>query len=391
MPGSPRRGLQSTQVTEQTRDTATATPPTLEIAGRTLRCVGDWTLDGGDRLPPLRSAASAAPGIEVLDGAGITRLDTAGAMLLLQIAAARGAGGPGWQGLAAEDAALLDLVRERLAAGGERPAPAAPPSLVARLGERTWAHLEQVIGFLGFLGEAAVAAARLVRNPRRLRWQALLTAIEDAGSDALPIVGLLSFLIGVVVAYQGGQLLKTYGANIFIVDMVTLTMVREMAPLIVAIIVAGRTGSAYTAQIGTMQVTEEVDALRTIGIHPIDLLVLPKLLALLVALPLLTLFADVLSVFGGMLVAWWLLDLSLFDFAERIPAVLSWRSLLVGVGKAPLFALIIALVGCFQGFQVRGGADSVGRQTTVSVVQSIFLVIIVDAILVVNFGSWGLR
>ena len=388
MPGSPRRGLQSAQVTEQTRDTATATPPTLEIAGRTLRCVGDWTLDGGDRLPPLRSAASAAPGIEVLDGSGITRLDTAGAMLLLQIAAARGAG---WQGLAAEDAALLDLVRERLAAGGERPPPVPAVSFVARLGQRAWGHLEQVLGFLSFLGEAAVAAARLIRNPRRLRWQALLTAIEDAGSDALPIVGLLSFLIGVVVAYQGGQLLKTYGANIFIVDMVTLTMVREMAPLIVAIIVAGRTGSAYTAQIGTMQVTEEVDALRTIGIHPIDLLVLPKVVALLVALPLLTLFADVLSVFGGMLVAWWLLDLSLFDFAERIPAVLSWRSLLVGVGKAPLFALIIALVGCFQGFQVRGGADSVGRQTTVSVVQSIFLVIIVDAILVVNFGSWGLR
>ena len=378
-------------MTDQTRDSATARPPTLEISGRALRCAGDWTLDGGEGLAPLLAAAAAASGVEVLDGSGITRLDTAGALFLLRVAAAGGKGAEAWQGLAAEDAALLDLVRERLAAGGEVPAPAAKPSLVARLGERAWAHLEQVSGFLAFLGEAAVAAARLVRDPRRLRWQALLTAIEDAGSDALPIVGLLSFLIGVVVAYQGGQLLKTYGANIFIVDMVTLTMVREMAPLIVAIIVAGRTGSAYTAQIGTMQVTEEVDALRTIGIHPIDLLVLPKMIALLVALPLLTLFADVMSVFGGMVVAWWLLGFSMSDFAERIPDVLSWRSLLVGVGKAPVFALIIALVGCFQGFQVRGGADSVGRQTTVSVVQAIFLVIIVDAILVVNFGSWGLR
>jgi phospholipid/cholesterol/gamma-HCH transport system permease protein len=170
-----------------------------------------------------------------------------------------------------------------------------------------------------------------------------------------------------------------------------LTMVREMAPLIVAIIVAGRTGSAYTAQIGTMQVTQEVDALRTIGIHPMDLLVLPKVLGLLIALPLLTLFADVMGVLGGMVVAWSLLDMGFNDFVARVPGVLSWRSLLVGVGKAPVFAIIIALVGCFQGFQVRGGADSVGRQTTVSVVQSIFLVIIVDAILVVNFGSWGLR
>lgn len=366
-------------------------PPTLVIEGRTLRCAGAWTLDGAERLAPALRAAAAAGGIAVLDGSGITRLDTTGAMLLLQIAADRGEGAPAWQGLAPADRSLLDLVRERVAAGGEPIAPAPRLSFVARLGANAWGHVEQVVGFLGFLGEAAIAAARLARDPRRLRWRAVLSAIEDAGSDALPIVGLLAFLIGVVVAYQGGQLLKTYGANIFIVDMVTLTMVREMAPLIVAIIVAGRTGSAYTAQIGTMQVTEEVDALRTIGIHPMDLLVLPKLLALLIALPLLTLFANVLSVFGGMLVAWWLLDFGLLEFLDRIPGVLSWRSLLVGIGKAPVFALIIGLVGCFQGFQVRGGADSVGRQTTVSVVQAIFLVIIVDAVLVVNFGSWGLR
>ena len=378
-------------MTDAPADAVSAAPPTLEIAGQTLRCAGAWTLDGADRLAPAVGAAAAARDVTVLDGSGITRLDTAGAMLLLQIAADRGAGGPDWQGLAPEDAALLDLVRGRLAAGGERPPPVRPPSFVARVGEHTWAHLEQVVGFLAFLGEAATAFARLLRDPRRLRWRAVLNAIDDAGADALPIVGLLSFLIGVVVAYQGGQLLKTYGATIFIVEMVTLTMVREMAPLIVAIIVAGRTGSAYTAQIGTMQVTEEVDALRTIGIHPMDLLVLPKVLGLLVALPLLTLFADVLGVFGGMLVAWWLLDFGLVEFAERVPDVLSWRSLLVGIGKAPVFAVIIGLVGSFQGFQVRGGADSVGRQTTVSVVQSIFLVIIVDAILVVNFGSWGLR
>jgi phospholipid/cholesterol/gamma-HCH transport system permease protein len=378
-------------VTDATADAKSVAPPTLEIAGRTVRCAGAWTLDGARRLAPAVAAAAVVPDVAVLDGSGITRLDTAGAMLLLRIGAARGPGSPAWQGLAAEDQALLDLVRERVAAGGELPAPARPPSLLVRLGTHAVAHADQVVGFLAFLGEAATAFLRLLRDPRRLRWRAVLNAIDDAGADALPIVGLLSFLIGVVVAYQGGQLLKTYGANVFIVEMVTLTMVREMAPLIVAIIVAGRTGSAYTAQIGTMQVTEEVDALRTIGIPPMDLLVLPKVIGLLIALPLLTLFADALGVLGGMLVAWWLLDFRLIEFADRIPDVLSWRSLLVGIGKAPIFALIIGLVGCFQGFQVRGGADSVGRQTTVSVVQSIFLVIIVDAILVVNFGSWGLR
>ena len=157
-------------MTEQTPDAPTATPPTLEVSGRTLRCAGDWTLDGGERLAPLMAAAAGAAGVETLDGSGITRLDTAGAMLLLQIAAARG--GADWRGLAEEDAALLELVRDRLAAGGERPPPTPRPSFVARVGERAWAHLEQVLGFLAFLGEAAVAAARLIRNPRRLRWQA---------------------------------------------------------------------------------------------------------------------------------------------------------------------------------------------------------------------------
>jgi len=363
----------------------------LRVDGAVAHCGGDWTLQGIEGIARGWVAQrSAAARVRSIDGSAIRALDTAGALLLLQLEAAAGSR-VDWEGFAAEDAALLDLVRERRAAAGEPPPPAPPEGVLARIGRVAMSQVGEVIGFLAFLGEAAAAMLRLLVRPRRVRWRALFKAIEEAGANAMPIVGLLTFLIGVVVAYQGGQLLKTYGANIFIVDMVTLTMVREMAPLIVAIIVAGRTGSAYTAQIGTMQVTEEVDALRTIGIDPMDLLVLPKVMGLLVALPLLTLFADVLGVLGGMLVAWWLLDFGVLDFVERIPTVLSWRSLLVGIGKAPVFALIIGLVGCFQGFQVRGGADSVGRQTTVSVVQAIFLVIIVDAILVVNFGSWGLR
>jgi phospholipid/cholesterol/gamma-HCH transport system permease protein len=372
-------------------DRPTKLTAALRVDGAVVRCDGHWTLAGIEGLARAWAAQRATvPQVRAIDGSAIRALDTAGALLLLQLEAAAG-GSVGWEGFAPEDAALVELVRERRTAAGEAPPPTPPEGVLARLGRTATGQIEQATGFLDFLGEAAAAMLRVLLSPRRVRGRALLKAIEEAGANAMPIVGLLTFLIGVVVAYQGGQLLKTYGANIFIVDMVTLTMVREMAPLIVAIIVAGRTGSAYTAQIGTMQVTEEVDALRTIGIQPMELLVLPKVIALLIALPLLTLFADVLSVMGGMLVARTLLDIGFVDFIERVPAVLSWRSLLVGVGKAPVFAVIIALVGCYQGFQVRGGADSVGRQTTVSVVQSIFLVIIVDAILVINFGSWGLR
>jgi len=245
------------------------------------------------------------------------------------------------------------------------------------------------VGFLAFLGETSIAMARALVWPARIRWQALFANIETAGLRAMPIVGLLSFLIGVVIAYQGGNQLRYYGANIFIVELVTLTMVRELAPLIAAIIVAGRTGSSYTAQIGTMQVTEEVDALRTIGIDPFDMLVLPKLFGLLIVLPLLAVFADMSSVFGGMVVAALMLDVSFQEFLNRIPQVVSLFSFLFGIMKAPVFAAIIALVGCYQGFQVYGGADSVGRQTTQSVVQAIFLVIVADALFAMFLGTVG--
>jgi phospholipid/cholesterol/gamma-HCH transport system permease protein len=206
----------------------------------------------------------------------------------------------------------------------------------------------------------------------------------------LPIVGLLSFLLGVVVAYQGADQLREFGANIFVVDLVGLSMLREFAPLITAIIVAGRSGSAYAAQIGTMSVTEEIDAMRTLGIAPLDLLVLPKVLALVIALPLLTVFADVLGVLGGMFMARAQLGVSFDEFLDRLVKAVSMTSYLIGIGKAPVFAAIIAMVGCFQGFRTKGGADSVGRQTTRAVVQSIFLVIVADALFSVAFSALDL-
>jgi phospholipid/cholesterol/gamma-HCH transport system permease protein len=194
----------------------------------------------------------------------------------------------------------------------------------------------------------------------------------------------------VVVAYQGADQLKHYGANVFVVELVGYAMLREFAPLIGAIIIAGRSGSAHAAQIGTMVVAEEIDALHTLGIDPMHRLVLPKILALAVALPLLTLFADVAGVFGGMVMARSQLGIGFGEFLTRFGSVMQGSALLIGVGKAFVFALIIVTVGCFQGFRTSGNADSVGRQTTLSVVQSIFLVIVADALFSVAFNVLGL-
>ncbi len=261
---------------------------------------------------------------------------------------------------------------------------------LAPLAERTGRSAEtlwtQTLALLGFVGENAMALRGWLTHPARIRWRPIVFNLRSAGVDALPIVGLLSFLLGIVVAYQGADQLRQYGANIFVTDLVGLSMLREFAPLMTAIIVAGRSGSAYAAQIGTMVVTQEVDAMRTIGIAPLEMLVLPKLLALVIALPLLTVFADVLGVAGGMLMAQAQLGVSFSEFLDRFPKAVSSTSYLVGLGKAPVFAAIVAVVGCFQGFQTQGGADSVGQHTTRAVVQSIFMVIVADALFSVAFS-----
>ncbi|MBV5298350.1 MAG: ABC transporter permease [Rhodoferax sp.] len=258
--------------------------------------------------------------------------------------------------------------------------------MLERLGQRVSNALVNTCALLGFLGESAVALAGWLTHPARIRWRPIVFNLRSSGFDALPIVGTLSFLLGIVVAYQGADQLRQYGANIFVADLVGLSMLREFAPLMTAIIIAGRSGSAYAAQIGTMAVTQEIDAMRTIGMAPLEMLVLPKLLALVVALPLLTVFADILGVAGGMLMAQARLGVGFGEFLERFSKAVSVTSYLVGIGKAPVFAAIIVLVGCFQGFRTRGGADSVGQQTTRAVVQSIFLVIVADALFSVAFS-----
>ena len=278
------------------------------------------------------------------------------------------------------------------ASGKPSPAPAAsqPPAALEQLGRGADDFYRQSVALLAFIGETACALAACIAHPARMRWRPILHNIRSAGFDALPIVGLLSFLIGIVIAYQSAAQLRKYGANIFVADVVGLSMLREFAPLITAIILAGRSGAAYAAQIGTMSVTEEIDAMRTLGIAPLEVLVLPKLLALVIALPLLAVFADVLGVFGGMIMARAHLGVGFGDFLDRFVNAVSVTDYLIGIGKTPVFAAIIVVVGCFQGFRTKGGADAVGRQTTRSVVQAILFVIVADSIFSIALSALNL-
>ena len=325
----------------------------------------------------------------IADGARIDALDTAGAWVLQKLLLRLRAEGIAvtLRGLRPEFTKLLEVVAQHVADPTDKPAASPSPTALERIGRSAEDTLKQTVALLSFVGESAHALVGSIAHPARMRWRPILYNIRSAGFDALPIVGLLSFLLGIVVAYQAADQLRQFGANIFVADIVGLSMLREFAPLITAIIIAGRSGSAYAAQIGTMSVTEEIDAMRTIGIAPLDLLVVPKIIALVIALPLLTVFADVLGVFGGMIMARAQLGVGFGDFLDRFVKAVSITSYLIGIGKAPVFAAIIAVVGCFQGFRTKGGAESVGRQTTRSVVQSIFLVIVADALFSIAFST----
>jgi phospholipid/cholesterol/gamma-HCH transport system permease protein len=387
------------------------TAPASGSASLTPTGPGEWTLGGAwtaqglgamadDRaLPGERPGPEAAsrPAPTLLDGAALAALDSAGAWVLqrwLQRGLARRSAtdeahrsGPtlrDWPERA------LGLMREVQKAGAAPLALAPRPNLPQRTGRSVVAGGRQAMAFLAFVGQVAVAAADVVRHPRRFRLRAVLHEIEIGGFDALPIIGLTAFLLGVVVAYQGADQLRHYGANVFVVELVGYAMLREFAPLIGAIIIAGRSGSAHAAQIGTMVVTEEIDAMRTIGIDPMQRLVLPKVIALAIALPLLTVFADIAGVAGGMVMARSQLNIGFGEFAERFGRVMQGSALLLGLGKSFVFSFIIVLIGCFQGFRTEGSADSVGRQTTLSVVQAIFLVIVADAVFSVAFNVLGL-
>ncbi|MBA2648741.1 MAG: ABC transporter permease [Legionella sp.] len=252
-------------------------------------------------------------------------------------------------------------------------------NLLAKLGEESANKMRQVDGFMVLVGDLATKFFQALGNWRRFQWPSIISNIDSAGIKALPIVGLLSFLIGVVLAYQMGLQLNTYGANTFISYLSGTAIFREFGPLITAIIVAGRTSSAFTAQIGSMKVNEEIDALLTMGLSPTELLVLPKTLALLFVFPLLIFWADLFSVLGAMFMSKTMLGIEYSDFLQRLRDSVGFYQFKLGLYKAPAYAIIIALVGCFQGFRVKSSADSIGSQTTKSVVQALFLIIVADA------------
>jgi phospholipid/cholesterol/gamma-HCH transport system permease protein len=354
-----------------------------DAPARTLRAGGDWTVC---TLDAVQETWRRWPhgGDWRLDTSAIGKLDTAGAWALQRLAEAAAVAHSRLDlgALPAAHAALLELVRARLPAGGDTPDVAL--GWLERLGRAAVGRLLEVGRFFDFVGRL------VVEGRRRLRLARLVQEVDAAGVRALPILGLLAFLMGVVITYQAGEPLREFGANVLVVNLVAVTMLREMGPLLAAIIVAGRTGSAYTAEIGTMRITEELDALRSIGIAPIEMLVVPKLVGLTLALPLLTLYASAMGIFGGMVVADGLYGVGYVDFLHRLPDAFAPSTFWVGLVKAPVFALIVATVACHRGFQVGHSAESIGRETTVSVVQSIFLVIVADAVFSVLFQVLGL-
>ena len=367
---------------------------------RRLELSGAWTaLQLGNVENAVNAVQTDGGGSWEVDAHRLSALDSAGAWVLYRLLRQLPAGPEGAaatpRGLSATHSALLASVAAQIEASGRLAASVDEPPLptegaVQGVGHRSHAAATQALAVLALLGQVAATFGATVWKPRRWRWRQVLFNIRTAGVDALPIVGLLAFLLGIVVAYQSADQLRQFGANIFIVDVVGLSMLREFAPMMTAIIIAGRSGSAYAAQIGTMAVTEEIDAMRTLGIDPLEVLVLPKILALVIALPLLTFFADVTGVMGGMLMAHLQLGVSFEEFTTRFTKAVSVTSFLVGIGKAPVFAVIIVVIGCFQGLQTRGGADSVGRQTTRAVVQSTFLVIVADALFSIAFSALDL-
>lgn len=358
----------------------TAAQTHFDEAEDALIASGDWHANGTP-APPVPSGKT----VRILDGAAVTQLDTNGAWLLLT--AARWQTGkpmPELRGFQAQHLALIELVAQH--------STSTAPEVLHRQGallELTgrgalgmWRH---GVGLIDFVGRLVIELATLVRRPRAWRWAEFGVQLNAVFVGAIPIVIGMMFLLGVVFAYLLGSQAQQYGANIFVVDGLLLAILREISPVIVAVLVAGRSGASITAQIGTMKVREELDAITTLGLSPMAVLVIPRVLALLLALPLLVFVGDVAGVLGGMLITHEQLDISYYIFLDRMADVLRLKTLLVGLFKAPVFAIFIALIACRMGLSVKRDARSVGEHTTSTVVQSLVAIIILNAIFTVMF------
>ena len=350
-----------------------------------LRLSGSWRLAFLAEIDTeLRSLA--LPAQLTIDGSELDEIDSAAALALLSHLPPAGVQ---WTGLAQNDARIVEQVRRRLDGVPELPRHRAR-GLFETIGRDAEVLLRVVLGHLSFLGAAAVGIGASLLNPRRVRLRELSAQFEQVCLNAIPVVALVTLLIGVVVTYLLGLQAKQYGANIFVVDGVGIGATREFAPIIVAIIVAGRSGAAFTAQLGSMRLTEETDAIRTLGLSPLDVLVLPRVIALMVALPLLVFIGDVMSLAGGLLIAGPMLDITPTTFLERLRDALDISHVYVGLSKAPVFALAIAVIGCHMGMTVGRDTRAVGMATTSTVVQSIVSVILLDAAFAVFYQELGI-
>jgi phospholipid/cholesterol/gamma-HCH transport system permease protein len=260
---------------------------------------------------------------------------------------------------------------------------------LARIGAAVVAMSDNIGSFLGFLGQTMMVLVQTLAGRRPLRWNAVIHQCENIGVNALGIVGLLLFLVGIVVAQQGAVQLRAFGGEVFVVNLIGRSVMRELGILLTAIMVAGRSASAFAAQIGSMKLNQEVDALATIGMSPIEVLVVPRVLAMALMLLLLGFYGAVMAVIGGGLFCWLSLDIPPVTFVQRLQEVTPLSDMVIGLIKAPVFGIIIAMMGCFQGMQVSGNAEAVGTRTTRAVVESIFVVIVLDAFFAVFFSALG--
>lgn len=357
------------------------TAPSLSTRGDHIVAGGDWTLAASPLLADLVGRARRNTDTPRIDASAIARLDTAGARLLLDLADIQRI-----DGLDSKRRALLDAVAK--ASSTLAPASKRDTGLLdvfARTGLAAERITRDFIKLVGFIGLVLATIVRTVPNPRRWRPTSLVFHLEQTGLDAVPIVVLLNFLVGAVVAFLGATILKDFGATVYTVELIGYSFLREFGVLLTAILIAGRSGSAFTAQIGSMKSREEVDAIRTLGLDPVEVLVMPRLLALLIAMPLLTVLAMLAGIVGGGVVAALSMDISPTLFVTRLHDLGATRHFWVGMSKAPIFAFLIACIGCLEGFKVSGSAESVGTHTTSSVVQAIFMAILVDALAAIFF------
>jgi phospholipid/cholesterol/gamma-HCH transport system permease protein len=362
----------------------------------TLFAAGDWTAPHAAELEPLVEEASRDPQpakVVEIDIGGVEKLDTFGAWLLERLvrAFARKGSDARLVGVPERDRGLIEEVR-RANLVPVPPAPRRNPALAAL--EQTGRSVVGVGGDLmrlvQMLGEVADALVRVALNPRRFRFTSVVHHLDRVGWRAVPIMMLITFLIGCIIAQQGIFHFRKFGADLYVVDMLGILILREIGVLIVTIMVAGRSGSAYTAELGSMKMREEIDALRTMGIDPVEVLILPRLLALVIALPLLAFLGSMAALYGGGLVCWLYGGISPDNFLIRLKEAIAINTFEVGMIKAPFMALIIGIVASVEGLKVKGSAESLGAQTTAAVVKSIFAVIVLDGLFAIFFASIGM-